>query len=253
MPAEAETQIAEISKQKQIYKDPAVTLIITKQFVNKVTVVGAVEEPGVYELPRASSDLLGALAMAGGRTEEASAEIEVLRKSRPGPGGPRFPGPQHGDSLASYTAQAPTRPVSMKVNLDSVPHEQAGNYELGDGDVVMVYPEEKRVIHVMGLVKKSGQFEIPTGEDVHLLDAIALAGGRTLQIADAVRVVRRVPGRSEPLVIDASVTAAKKDGSANLRLGPGDLVSVEETPATMMVDVVKSFVRFGVSASTPIF
>lgn len=255
-PDEAESRIAAASQERGVYVNPAVTLIVKRQHTIRVTVVGAVKEPGVYELPRSSSDLLGALATAGGRTEEAGPEIEILRKPRVGPGGPRFAPPERnsgGETLTSYASGAAAQPVSMRVNLDLVSQGQAGEYDLGDGDVVMVFPEEKRVIHVMGLVNKPGQFEIPAGENVHLLDAIALAGGRTLQIADKVRVVRRVPGRAEPLVIDASIKQAKVDGAANLRLGSGDLVSVEETPATMMVDIVKSFMRFGISASAPVF
>ena len=55
------------------------------------------------------------------------------------------------------------------------------------------------------------------------------------------------------MMIDVSVRDAKADGDANLRLAPGDLVSVEETPVTAVLDTLKSFIRFGVSSSVPLF
>ena len=228
-PAEAEHTITNLAIERGVYRSPSVALIVKHQQSNQVTVIGAVESPDVYELPRASSDLLGALAMAGGRAEDAGPHIEILRKNQL-----RLPGlhgtPPQGraaDKLASYTPDVPAQPVSTRVNLDLISRGQVGDYRLGDGDVVMVFPQDPRVIHVMGLVNKPGQFEIPPGEDVRLLDALALAGGRTLQIADKVQVVRKVAGQSDPLVINVSVSNAKAHGAANLLLASGDVVSVE--------------------------
>ncbi len=254
-PAEAEHTITNLAIERGVYRNPSVALIVTRQQSNQVTVVGAVETPGVYELPRASSDLLGALAMAGGRTEDAGPHIEILRKNQSGKAGLHGAPPpgRAADKLASYTSEVPVQPVSIRVNLDLISQGQVGDYRLGDGDVVMVYPQDPRVIHVLGLVNKPGRIEIPSGEDVHLLDALALAGGRTLQIADKVQIVRLVPGQSDPLVINVSVSNAKALGAANLLLAPGDMVSVEETPTTLTLSLLKSFMRFGISASAPIF
>lgn len=254
-PAQAENTITNLAIERGVYRSPSIVLIVTRQQSNQITIVGAVEAPGVYELPRASSDLLGALAMAGGRTEDAGPHIEILRNNQLGkPGLPGAP-PQGraADKLASYTPDVPVQPVSTRVNLDLISQGQVGDYRLGEGDVVMVYPQDPRVIHVLGLVNEPGRIEIPPGEDVHLLDALALAGGRTLQIADKVQIVRRVPGQSDPLVIDVSVNDAKALGAANLLLAPGDMVSVEETPTTLTLSLLKSFMRFGISASAPIF
>jgi polysaccharide export outer membrane protein len=66
-------------------------------------------------------------------------------------------------------------------------------------------------------------------------------------------VIRHAPDQPEPLVIQVSVRAAKTDGQENLPLAPGDVVSVEQTPATVMVDVLKSFVRLGFNAAAPGF
>jgi len=249
-PTEAEQNIASLAIQRGVYQRPYVTLDIKRQWVNKITVVGAVESQGTYELPRGSSDLLGALAAAGGLTEDAAGSVEVLRKAQLTTSSPSE---QSGASLAGYTPPAPARKATIRIDLAEIGHTAVGDLRLDDGDVVMVFPQDPRMVHVLGLVNKPGQFEIPPNEDVYLLDALAWAGGRTTQLADTVQVIRRLPDQPKPIVIKVSVREAKMNGDANLRLAAGDLISVEETPTTAIVGIVKSFLRFGVSATTPLF
>ena len=51
--------------------------------VDRVTVVGAVKKPGVYEIPRGSSDLLAAIVTAGGLADDAGTEVEIRSPARP--------------------------------------------------------------------------------------------------------------------------------------------------------------------------
>ena len=255
-PVGAEQNIASFAVQRGVYQRPYVTVMIKEQRLNKVTVIGAVKEQGTHELPRGSSDLLGALAAAGGLSDDAGEIVEILRKPRilSPASGPRLgSNTRDGETLASYTSAPSSAPVSTRVNLAEAVTGKAGDFHLGDGDVVMALPREPRVIHVLGLVRSPGQFDIPPNEDVHVLDALAWAGGRTMQLANEVRVIRRLPSQDKPIVIEVSVREAKANGDANLRLAPGDLVSVEETAATAALETLKSFIRFGVSSTIPIF
>ena len=85
-----------------------------------------------------------------------------------------------------------------------------------------------------------------------MLDAIALAGGLSSTVADKIFVIRPVPdGEGQTAVIEISLGEAKRDASRNIRLGPRDVVSIEHTPATMLLELVK-IVRFGTSL-TPLF
>jgi len=79
-----------------------------------------------------------------------------------------------------------------------------------------------------------------------------MAGGLSSQVADKIYVIRHVSDQPEPVVIQVSVRDAKTSGQENLALAPGDVVSVEQTPATVMVDGLKSLVRFGVNAAAPV-
>ena len=107
----------------------------------------------------------------------------------------------------------------------------------------MVLPEEKRVIHVTGLVNKADQFELPRNQDVRVLDAIAMAGGVSSPVADKAFVIRRLPDMPEPVVVQVSIAKAKRNGNENLHLAPGDLVSVETTVATAFVDTARNLFR----------
>jgi len=123
------------------------------------------------------------------------------------------------------------------------------NRRLDDRDVVMVLPEEKRVIHVTGLVRKPDQFAVPINEDVRVLDAIAMAGGTTSPVADKVFVIRQLAEMPEPVVIKVSIADAKRDGNENLRLATGDLVSVESTASTLMLESVSKFFRMAIGVN----
>jgi polysaccharide export outer membrane protein len=200
-------------------------------------------EPGVKELPKGSSDLARALAAAGGLAEEASTKVDVLRNSTPSFMADAAAG--SGVVQASYSPES--APRTERVDLAQAPGKQTPSYSLGDRDVVMVLPQEKQFIHVTGLVRLPNQFELTRHQDVTVMDAIALAGGVSSPVADKVFVIRRLPDMKEPAVIELSIREAKADGKENLRLAPGDLVSVERTVSTVVVDSAMSVFRVGLS------
>ena len=259
-PVEAADRVAAASVQRGIYRQPAVVLKVEEPAVNQVTVLGAVTKPGVQKLPRGSSDVLSAVAAAGGFTKEASTEVEVMRQRSPSflsstPDAEGVvtaaynepfssPPPLVQDSqLAGGSPSAPVNLQSYRLDLAQANPSRPSDYRVGDGDVVMVYPEKDRVIHVSGLVNKPDQFKIPKDQDVYVLDAIAMAGGIKSAVADKVYVIRRLENMPEPAVIEVSIAKAKRDGRENLRLAAGDLVSVEATMLTNTVDALTTFFR----------
>ncbi|MEM8946996.1 MAG: SLBB domain-containing protein [Planctomycetota bacterium] len=256
--------IANLAIQRGMYKHPLVTVSIESKAINRITVLGAVEKPGTYEIPRGSSDLVSALAEAGGLTEEASTAIEVVRQ--PGyaladnePVQPSSSPEETSEiQLAGYqstrraNSPRPMEPKTFKLDLAAGLPRQYSDYRLSDRDVVRVVPLEKQVIHVTGLVTSPGQFDLPPDQDLRLLDAVALAGGSSSPVADKVFVIRHAKNRAEPLVIEASLAKAKQNGLENLLLTAEDTVSVEQTPATTIVDAFSRFFRlsFGVASNT---
>jgi len=255
----AEHAIEAACVHRGVFVNPHVTVTMNRQRKNTVTVIGAVNEPGVYQLPRATSSLLAALVAAGGLSEEAGPDVEIRHPAQrpdiPGllPGQPGRVAEQIPGALTSHTLASSVPPRTVRVNLVSTAMQGNGGQSLADGDVVMVTKRVPRPIHVMGLVRHPGQFELPVNQDLRVLDALAMAGGRTSQLADKVWVIRQLPEQSEPARIAVSVREAKANGNANIRLASGDMVSVEETLTTFVLDAVGRFVRVGLSSSIPLF
>lgn len=252
---QAEQVIGAESIRRGQYVSPNVTLTLVKRRSNQVAVLGAVANPNTYELPATSSDLLTAIIQAGGLTEEAGTIIEI--RHPPGFVEAYADGNGHSTELASLGANrrmVRTPPRTVQVDLVQAAGSDSGDYSLTDGATVMVMPRPKRFIHVTGLVKRADQYEIPEElSEPRLLDAVAMAGGQTLSIADKVSIIRQLPDRAGPDVIEASIRAAKRDGVSNIRLANGDVVYVEETPTTFTVEMIRSLFRFGISSAVPGF
>lgn len=257
-----------------MYRHPIVTVDFKSKAVNHITVLGAVNTPGEHEIPRGVSDVVTALAAAGGLTEEAGYEVEIIRQPRPGTflGEADVAAPLHNAidpaaddvQLTAYqslgtkdpkrTANLPkvgwTAPQKLKIDLSGQSPTWGADFRLYDRDVVRAIPRKKEIIHVDGLVKKPGQMELPVDEDINLLDAIAMAGGLSSPVADKVYVIRRLPNRPEPVVIQASLFRAKRHSNENLRLMVGDTVTVEQTPATAVVGAISQMFRASVGVSS---
>ncbi len=223
--SDAERVVRDASIERGIYRDPQITLVREQREVRRITVVGAVAEPGVKEIPVGESHLLSALVHAGGLADDAAA---VVRLRRPSAGG-------------------------LYERIDLRDPQRVRDIRLADGDVVMVERRSPASVYVMGLVKRPQEIELPPGKSLRLLDAIAAAGGRRLQIADKVNIIRYDEGKEEPTVIETSIKDAKRSARGNVVLAAGDVVSVEETPLTFVVEMLQNFVRFGFSSAIPFF
>lgn len=250
-PNAAANQIRDDAIRRGIYVAPKVTLSTVKKRSFKVAVVGAVNKPDTYEIPATSCDLLTAITVAEGVSDEASRFIQIrhspatlqsiaLESSATD---------ANGVSLASYNNDH--RPSVINIDLANLQSISEEALRLYDGSVVQVSREPKRLVSVLGLVRNAKRVEMPAGEDLHLLDAIAQAGGTTLSVADKVLVVRSISGQADPIVIEASLKNARQGGDSNLRLAAGDVVSVEETPATVIIQAIQTFFNVGFNAPVP--
>lgn len=258
-PSGAETLIRAAAISKGLYiNSPSVTVRVTDRRLNIVRVMGAVKKPGTYKLPPNSSDIVSALAAAEGLADDAGENIEVrnpvtrTRVEHPAVAGdPTTPY----STVSSATNEPATSSGGMEsytIDLISAAKSGDGHYNVADGGVIMVEKREPETINVQGLVKHPNRYEIPVGEDLYLLDAIALAGGISNQLANKIYVKRKpLPGQ-DPTVIQVSYRAATHSTDSNVLLGPGDVVKVAHTPATVVMEAL-NIIRFGINGSTTVF
>ena len=250
----AENTIAVACVNRGLYRDPRVGVTLKQREMNRITVVGAVKEPGVIELPHGSSHVLAAIMAAGGLEKDAGTNVEIRRPGYVSGLAGRGTNPQtSGVTQVSHTESAGLEMVEpIRINLAEASGESIEQTELCDGCVINVERLTLAPIEVIGLVRKPGQFEYPVTHELRLLGAIALAGGVSSKHTKKVLVVRRHPYGSGAVVIKANIDKAKHCPEENLCLVPGDVVSVEETLGTMIADIL-SFARFGIGASIPMF
>lgn len=258
-PSGAETLIRAAAIGKGLYvNNPSVTVRVTDRRLNIVRVMGAVKKPGTYKLPPNSSDVVSALSAAEGLADDAGEKIDVrnpitrTRGERPAIAGD----PTNPYSNVSSTMNGPATisggMESYSIDLISAAESGEGHYSVADGGVIMVEKRDPETINVQGLVKNANRYEIPVGEDLYLLDAIALAGGVSNQLANKIYVKRKpVPGQ-DPIVIQVSYRAATHSTDSNVLLGPGDVVKVAHTPATVVMEAL-NIIRFGINGSTRVF
>lgn len=272
-PEAAEATIVAACIEQQLYQRPNVTVTMKRQRMNRVMVMGAVKKPDMYELPRGRSDLLAAIVAAGGLDEDAGTNVEIRnpRRSERDRSDPVASGSNRRIDTVGHSSLLPTDddsgslaesigtnvlPVSggmdsIKIDLVSATKTGAGGYVIEDGGVVRVEKRDPEPLHVIGLVKKPNRYDFPIAEDLRVTDAIALAGGTSISFADKIFVVRRIPSSAETAVVQVSLREAKRNAKANLRLEPGDVVSVETTPATNLYEAL-NIIRFGISGALPL-
>ena len=210
----------------------------------------------MIELPRGGSCVMNAIVKAGGLSEDAGQMIEIRpaadRASPLHPPAQHFVGGTQAQLTSYETAPMPA-PRITRVNLATAAVDGPGGTYLKDGDTVFVRKKSLKQVFVRGLVNTPGGLDLPNNRDMYLLEALSLSGGRTMQIANRVKILRRVPGQEKPIVIETNVRDAERGGPADVRLAPGDVITVAETPATFVLDALKSFIRFGISSSVPMF
>jgi polysaccharide export outer membrane protein len=154
---------------KKFVIEPQVTVFVTDFRSQPVTVTGAVEKPGVYQLETGKT-LFEVLVMAGG-PKNAGSTVNLKRVTRRGEIG--MPGVVL-DKDGVYE--------SVDLDLKEV-LEGRGNkasLSLKPDDLITVSPAHPaRFVHIAGEVNKPGAVELVTQDVVSLMKVLAVAGGLT--------------------------------------------------------------------------
>lgn len=186
-------------------KNPQVSVFVKEHGSKKVSVIGAVGRPGVYEMlgPRV---LLQVLAQAGGLSEKAAAELYVIR-TRPDGGSER---------------------LVVKVDDLITSRNPGSNLEIFPGDVISVPLDRLQFIYVDGAVKSPGRIEQPSRRPITLLQAISKVGGASSRAnLKKVKILRR-GSNGEQIILNASVVRIRKGKDPDPVLRDGDMVVVPE-------------------------
>ncbi len=207
--------------------DPHVGVLVTGVESHPVSVLGAVNQPGVFQV-RGPKTLLEMLSMAQGLTDEAGDKVLVMRGA-----GVDSPAPDvakdasNDDPPASSTSMAPTSAAStadktesattdpntiqidLRLLLDSA--DPRYNVPIYPGDIVKV--KRAGIVYVVGSVTKPGGFTMRTNEQMSVLKAVALAEGLTSTSSKGhTRIIRTDPitGERSEIPVDLGKVLAGK-------------------------------------------
>ena len=173
--------------------DPHVSIFVVEYKSKKVTILGEVMKPGLYELD-GNSTLLEIISQAGGLTEKAGNSVSIKRKAR-----------------------GKKKETTMNINLKALfeKGDMSKNIYVQDGDNIFV--TQSGLIYVTGEVKKPGAFKYEDGMTV--MKAIALAEGLTDKASPGrTKLIRKKDGKEEKMKVDMSE-----------QVMPDDVISVPES------------------------
>lgn len=176
--------------------DPQVTVFVKEYRSKKVTILGEVNKPGLYELD-GSATLVQIISKAEGLTEKAGDKVLIKRCGAIGTGG---------DEIQSIT-----------VNLKDLNEagDASSNTDIQDGDRIFV--TRCGLVYVTGEVRKPGAYRHEEGMTV--IKAIALAEGLTDKAA---------PGRTS-LIRKIEEGEVAIDVEMGCTVQAGDVISVPES------------------------
>jgi polysaccharide export outer membrane protein len=192
--ADAERLIAKKYREGGILNDPHVTISVKELQSKPVTVMGAVRNPGVFQIS-GQTRLLRVVSQAGGLTEDAGAEIQVLRAvSRPG------------EEVVRVSSEA-VRSGSIDANLP-----------IWGGDTVNVAPGG--AVYAVGAVNRPGRHTLggqSYGLTVLQLVALAEDVKRTARVDKAVLIRKNEIGVLEQIPVDLKKILSQKQPDLALR------------------------------------
>jgi polysaccharide export outer membrane protein len=234
-PGELETSIADRLRGHYM-RDPQVSVFVLDMQSHGVSVFGAVEKPGVYQI-RGVASLVEVLSLAAGIAQDAGDTVIVVRGSEAPRPAANAPGANGAEASNSSLSSAPygatavageTIEVSLARLLDGA--DPLDNILIYPGDVVKV--TRGGTVYVVGEVKKPGGYVLTANQKISVLQALALAEGLTSTAARSRAIVIRtdaVTGQRSEIPIDLGKILTGK--AEDPRLESSDIVFVPNSAA----------------------
>jgi polysaccharide export outer membrane protein len=197
----------------QYMHDPQVGVLVM-EFRQRVSVIGAVQRPGIFEL-RGPQTVIDILAMAGGVTQQAGSQVHVYRQ---GQGGRE----SHVIDLSVLVGSTGLINASnaAKINLPV----QAGD---------MINVPQAGMYFVDGAVRRPGSY--PLGRQYYLTQALATAGGVDFELhSNEISIFRRMgPGKVDTIALNLNDVM---DGTVpDPEIQPDDVIVVPRSTAKYLV------------------
>ena len=231
---------------QDLLRNPQISVRVEEFRSQPVSILGAVREPGVYQL-QGRRRLLDVLAIAGGLSPEVGETITISR-----PAGRRLvsdavhflPSPPPVQLIRPPGAPARSRRMDrfgrtdrpgiaeeMRVSVRGLltgAAGEAGNPLVEPHDVVQV--AKAGVVYVLGAVKQPGGFPIKDQEKVTVLRALSLAAGLNGNAApQKARIIRQIG--AEKFEVPVAVRDILRGRTGDVELETNDILYIPDSRA----------------------
>jgi polysaccharide export outer membrane protein len=197
-------------------ENPQVTVFVREFHAQPVSVIGAVERPGIYEL-KGPRTLIEILSMAGGLAKVGTAPGRTIVVTRRG---------GFGEELQLVEGMNLVGADKVEINLQRLLYSrEAGlNIDIKPFDTVSVSRAD--IVYVVGDVKRPGGFVLADRENLTVLQALALAEGLNGTASKRqARIIRRnADGSRTEIPVD--LTKVLNGKSQDLELAANDILFV---------------------------
>lgn len=197
-------------------ENPQVTVFVREFHAQPVSVIGAVERPGIYEL-KGPRTLIEILSMAGGLAKVGTAPGRTIVVTRRG---------GFGEELQLVEGMNLAGADKVEINLQRLLYSrEAGlNIDIKPFDTVSVSRAD--IVYVVGDVKRPGGFVLADRENLTVLQALALAEGLNGTASKRqARIIRRnADGSRTEIPVD--LTKVLNGKSQDLELAANDILFV---------------------------
>ena len=210
-------QSAIVDRLKKFVRDPQGSVNLRPRNSPPVSVLGAVNTPGVHQVMGPKS-LAEVLALAGGLSKDAGYKIEITRQLRQGP----IPIPNAvQDSTEKYsTVEIRTQDLADAKNPKY-------NITVRPNDVITVQKAE--IVYVIGEVRKPGGFTLGDYRTISVLQALSLAEGATRSAAPGrARILRQAPTSDTRVEIPVNLSKLLAGRAADVPLEANDILIVPD-------------------------
>jgi polysaccharide export outer membrane protein len=200
---------------KKFLTDPDVTVSLGEMRSQPVSVLGAVQTPGVHQL-QGEKTLFEVLSLAGGLRPDAGNTVKITRRLNWG----RIPLRNAADDS---TGRFSVASVGVKSILAGANPEE--NIEIKPNDVISVPRAD--LIYVIGAVKKAGGFVLGENESLSALQVLSLAEGmdRTAAPQEA-KIMRTVEGNSNRAEIPVNLKKILAGKGTDVPLKANDILFI---------------------------
>ena len=231
------------AKLEQMYeggylRDPQISVVVSEFRSQPVSVLGAVERPGVYQL-QGRRRLLEVLAMSGGLGKDVGDTITISR--RPGSGS-SFTGPGSARGEPASAASGEEIEVSVR-NMLLTPDNDDANPLIQPHDVIQV--SKAGIVYVMGAVEKAGGYTIKDQEKITVLRAVSLASGLGRHASpQKARIIREVDGKKQRIHVRIKDVIAGR--SPDPELAANDILYIPDSRAKSVLSrSVEAMIQVG--------